>query len=64
MSHHFCLYICPNICMCVVFPFISTLLGGGIKAYFKIVQPDLGPQIGPLSILGFTLLILRGGINP
>ena len=35
-----------------------------LKVYFTIVQPNLAYHLCLLGIPGFTILLLRGGINP
>ena len=45
-----CLYVCPDIYMCIAFPTTSTLGVGDIK-----VVPNLTRHLGLLVILGFTI---------
>ena len=63
MSYQIILYIYPVLCPCIALPFTSTLGGGNVKTYFIIVQPNLAHNLYLLGILGFTILLPRGGIN-
>ena len=58
------LSVCYNVWMCITMPFTSTMVGGYVKIYLIIVQPNLACHLGLLCILGFTLLISRGYIKP
>ena len=57
------LYICLVICPYIAFPSIPTLIGGNVKSYFIIVEPNLTRNLGLLGIIGFTILPLHGGLS-
>ena len=51
------LSVCPNLCLSIALPFTSTLVGGGVKGYFIIVQPNFACHLGLFGIIGFTILL-------
>ena len=51
-------------CLCITFFFILTLGGVNVNVYFIIVEPNIAHNLGLLGILGFTMSLSHGGINP
>ena len=64
MSYKVYLSVYLVVCPCIAFPFTSTLGVGDVKVYYDIFQPNPAHKLDLLGILGITILLPCGGINP